>query len=91
MDALLRGIGMLLFGVGMTWLIAVVLTRLVTRRGLALWVWNRSAAVGRVLIIVGFGMAAVGMYQGGGATGSTLMLFGALLGMAGIWLIMPGP
>ncbi len=91
MDAVLRGIGMLLFGVGLTWLIAVVLTRLVTRRGLALWVWNRSAAVGRVLIAVGFGMAAIGMAQGGGATGSTLMLFGALLGMAGIWLIMPGP
>ena len=26
-----------------------------------------------------------------GSTGSTLMVFGALLGMVGIWLVLPGP
>lgn len=91
MDAVLRGLGMLLFGIGLTWLATVVLTRLFTKRRLALWVWDRSAAIGRVLIAVGFGLAALGMLQGGGSTGSTLMLFGALLGMVGIWLILPGP
>ena len=82
---------MIAFGIGMTWLIAVVLTRLVTRKGLALWVWDRSSAIGRILIALGFGIASFGLYLGGGTTGSTLMLFGALMGMVGIWLIMPGP
>jgi hypothetical protein len=92
MDGVLRGFALVLFGVGLTWLIAVVLGRLVTRRGLAFWVWDRSGAIGRILIGLGFGLAVLGMYQGGGsAGGSTLMMFGALMGMAGIWLILPGP
>jgi hypothetical protein len=84
-------VGMLLVGAGLTWLITVVLGRVVSRQGLAFWVWDRSGAIGRILIVVGFGMAAWGIALGGGSAGSTLMVFGALLGMVGIWLIMPGP
>jgi hypothetical protein len=91
-DGLFRGIGLLLFGVGLTWLLTVVLGRAVTRRGFAFWVWDRSGAIGRVLIAVGFGLAAIGLAQSGpGTAGSSLLAFGALLGMAGIWLILPGP
>jgi hypothetical protein len=92
MDGLFRGVGLLLFGVGLTWLLTVVLGRYVTRRGFAFWVWDRSGSIGRVLIAVGFGLAIVGLGQGAASTtGSSLVVFGALLGMAGIWLILPGP
>jgi hypothetical protein len=91
MDALLRGAGLIAFGVGVTWLLSVVLGRLVTRRGLAFWVWDRSGSIGRVLIGVGFGMALLGLAQGTATTASSLILLGALIGMAGIWLILPGP
>ena len=92
MEGLLRGFGLLLFGVGLTWLLTVVVGRMVSRRGFAFWVWDRSAVIGRVLIAAGFGLAAMGMAQGGASTtGSSLVVFGALLGMAGIWLILPGP
>jgi hypothetical protein len=91
-DGLFRGAGLLVFGVGLTWLITVVVGRAVTRRGLAFWVWDRSAAIGRLLIAVGFGLAVIGLSQSTASTGgSSLLLFGALLGMAGIWLILPGP
>lgn len=91
LDAAFRTVGLLLFGVSLTWLVAVVVGRLVARRGLAFWVWNRSGSVGRVLIGLGFGVAIVGMAQGASAAGSSLIALGALLGMAGIWLILPGP
>jgi hypothetical protein len=92
MDGLFRGAGVLLFGVGLTWLLTVVVGRAVSRRGLAFWVWDRSGAIGRVLIAVGFGLCVVGLSQSSaGPTGSSLLLLGALLGMAGIWLILPGP
>ena len=92
MEGLFRGLGLILFGVGLTWLLTVVLGRAVTRRGFAFWVWDRSAVIGRVLIAVGFGLAAIGLLQTGpGAMGSSLLFLGALLGMAGIWLILPGP
>jgi hypothetical protein len=92
MDGLLRGLGLVLLGVGLTWLLTVVLGRAVTRRGLALWVWDRSGSIGRILIAVGFGVAVIGLAQGAAsATGSSLVVLGALLGMAGIWLILPGP
>jgi hypothetical protein len=91
-DGVLRGLGLLLFGVGMTWLLTVVLTRAVTRRGFALWVWDRSGSIGRVLIGVGFALDAVGLAQGGASSaGSALLVLGAVLGMAGIGLILPGP
>jgi hypothetical protein len=91
-DGALRGVGLILFGVGLTWLLTVVLGRAVSRRGFAFWVWDRSGSIGRILIGVGFGLAVVGMAQGAGSTtGSSLVVFGALLGMAGIWLILPGP
>ncbi len=86
----MRGLSLMLFGVGVTWLASVVLGRLVTRRGLAFWVWDRSAAIGRVSIGLGFGLALLGLMLGG-ATGTSLMAIGSLLGMAGIWLILPGP
>jgi hypothetical protein len=91
MDALLRGVGLVAFGVGVTWLLTVLLGRLVTRRGVAFWVWDRSGSIGRVMIAVGFGLAVIGLTQGTATTGSSLMLLGALIGMAGIWLILPGP
>lgn len=91
-EGVFRGAGVLLFGVGLTWLLTVVVGRAVTRRGLALWVWGRSGSIGRVLIAVGFGLCVVGLSQSGAsAPGSSLLLLGALLGMAGIWLILPGP
>jgi hypothetical protein len=91
-DGLFRGVGLLMFGVGLTWLLTVVLGRAVSRRGFALWVWDRSGSIGRILIAAGFGLALVGMAQGPSSTGgSSLVVFGALLGMAGIWLILPGP
>ena len=92
MDGLLRGLGLVLFGVGMTWLLTVVLARIVTRKGFALWVWDRSGSIGRILIAVGFAMAVLGLGQGPASTGgSSLVVLGALIGMAGIWLILPGP
>ena len=92
MDGVLRGAGLVLFGVGLTWLVTVVLGRAVSRRGFAFWVWDRSGSIGRVLIAMGFGLAVIGLAQGtASAGGSSLLLFGALLGMAGIWLILPGP
>ena len=90
MEGLLRGVGLVLFGVSLTWLLSVVLGRAIARRGLAVWVWDRSGAIGRVLIVAGFGLAAVGLSQSGSsATG--IVFLGALMGMAGIWLILPGP
>jgi hypothetical protein len=86
---LFRVIGLTLFGVGVTWLLTVVLNRVVSRKGFAFWVWDRSGAIGRILIAVGFGLALIGMQQG--ADGSSLLVLGAVLGMAGIWLILPGP
>jgi hypothetical protein len=64
----------------------------VSKRGFAFWVWDRSGAIGRILIAAGFGLALLGMGQGpASATGSSLLVIGALVGMAGIWLILPGP
>ena len=92
MDGFIRGLGMLLFGVGLTWLLTVVLGRVVSRRGFAFWVWDRSGSIGRVLIAAGFGLALLGLGQGpSSTTGSSLVVLGALVGMAGIWLILPGP
>ncbi len=92
MEDVLRGLGLILFGIGVTWLLSVVLGRLVTRKGMAVWVWNRSGAIGRVLIVVGFGLAVLGLSQGASSSGgSELMVLGALMGMAGIWLVLPGP
>src|SRR5207237_1484622 len=68
MDDLLRGLGLILFGVGLTWLLSVVLGRLATRKGLAVWVWDRSGSIGRVLIAVGFGLALLGLSQGGSSS-----------------------
>jgi hypothetical protein len=91
-DALLRGIGLVLFVITMTWLLSVVLGRLVTRRGLAVWVWDRSGSIGRVLIALGVLLAVLGLSQGSSsAGGASLMVLGSLMGMAGIWLILPGP
>jgi hypothetical protein len=86
---LLRGVGLVLFGVSLTWLLTVVLGRAVSRRGFAFWVWDRSGAIGRILVVVGFALAAFGLSQG--AAASSLVFLGALVGMAGIWLILPGP
>jgi hypothetical protein len=45
-----------------------------------------------VLIAVGFALDALGLAQGGASSGgSALLVLGAVLGMAGIWLILPGP
>ena len=69
---MLRGLGLVLFGVGLTWFLTVVLGRAVSRRGFAFWVWDRSGSIGRVLIAVGFGIAVIGLAQGAAsATGSS--------------------
>jgi len=87
-----RGLGLILMVIGITWLLSVVIGRLVMRKGMAVWVWNRSGSIGRVLIVLGFGLAIVGLSQGASSGGgSSLMVLGALMGMAGIWLILPGP
>jgi hypothetical protein len=92
MEELLRGLGLLLMGMGLTFLVSMVVGRLASRRGMALWVWHRSGSIGRVMIVVGFGLAVIGLGQGGSSGGgASLMVLGALIGMAGIWLIMPGP
>jgi hypothetical protein len=91
MEGVLRGLGLVAFGVGLTWLLTVVLGRVATRRGVAFWVWDRSGSIGRVMIAVGFGLALLGLSQGTATSASSLMLLGALIGMAGIWLILPGP
>lgn len=90
MDDVPRGLALLLFGVTITWLGSVLLGRLIARRGLAVWVWDRSGAAGRVLLGIGLTLVAVGFSQGSGPAGSPLILFGSLLLMAGTWLIMPG-
>ena len=61
-------LGLLLFGIGLTWLLTVVLGRVVSRRGFAFWVWDRSGVIGRVLIGVGFGLALIGLGQGAAST-----------------------
>lgn len=91
MDGFFRGLALVAFGVGATWLVSVLAGRLVTRKGFAPWVWHRSGALGRVLIAVGFGLAVVGMSQSASLGGSSLVLLGSLIGMVGIWLILPGP
>jgi hypothetical protein len=91
MDGLLRGLSLVAFGVGTTWLLTVVLGRVASRRGFAFWVWDRSGSIGRVLIALGFGLAVFGLSQGTATSASSLMLLGAVIGMAGIWLILPGP
>jgi hypothetical protein len=90
-EGIARAAGLVLFGVSLTWLLSVIVGRLVTRRGLAVWVWDRSGAIGRALIAVGFALAVWGLAQGTSTSASSLIALGALLGMAGIWLILPGP
>ena len=88
MEDLLRGVGLLLFGTSMTWFLTMALSRLVARRNVALWVWNRSGSVGRVLMGVGFALAAWGISQPDTPGGSSLVLIGSLLLMAGLWLTL---
>lgn len=88
MEDLLRLLGLLLFGMSLTWLATVALGRLISRRGVAVWARNRTGLVGRVLLIVGFGLALFGLSQGSTATGSSLVLLGSLLVLAGLWLVM---
>ena len=89
MDGLLRGLATALFAIGLTWGLAVVLSRLVLRKGFVPWVWDRSGAIGRILVLVGFGIAVLGLTQG--QAGTSLILLGSIAGMAGIWLVLPGP
>ena len=89
MEALLHGPGIVLLAVGVTWGIAVVAGQLVARRRVALWVWDRAGLVGRVLVVLGLGLAIVGLTQSGTALGASLVLVGALLLLAGLWLVVP--
>jgi hypothetical protein len=91
MDGFVRGVGLVLFGIGLTWLLTAVLGRVITRRGVTVWVWDRAGSIGRVLIAVGFGMALLGVAQGtSNPNGSSLIVLGSILGMVGIWMILPG-
>ena len=87
MDELLRVLGLVVFGVTVTAFVSVLLGRLVSRKGVALWVWDRSGSIGRVLIAVGFGLALFGLSQGQSPTASSLILIGSLIGLAGIWMV----
>jgi hypothetical protein len=87
-DTFLRGVGLLCFGVAATWLLSSLLMRLVTRRGMALWIWHRSGSVGRVMVAAGVALALLGLAQGEGSTGTSLILLGGLLLMVGTWLVM---
>jgi hypothetical protein len=91
MDGFVRGVGLVLFGIGLTWLLTAVLGRVIARRGVTVWVWDRAGSIGRVLIAVGFGMALLGVAQGtSNPNGSSLIVLGSILGMVGIWMILPG-
>jgi hypothetical protein len=91
MDGFVRGVGLVLFGIGLTWLLTAVLGRVITRRGVTVWVWDRAGSIGRVLIALGFGMALLGVAQGtSNPNGSSLIVLGSILGMVGIWMILPG-
>jgi hypothetical protein len=91
MDGFVRGVGLVLFGIGLTWLLTAVLGRVIARRGVIVWVWDRAGSIGRVLIAVGFGMALLGVAQGtSNPYGSSLIVLGSILGMVGIWMILPG-
>jgi hypothetical protein len=91
MDGFVRGVGLVLFGIGLTWLLTAVLGRVITRRGVTVWVWDRAGSIGRVLIALGFGMALLGVAQGtSNPNGSSLIVLGSVLGMVGIWMILPG-
>jgi hypothetical protein len=84
-------LGVLVLGMAVTWLVTLVVSRLVSRRGFALWAWNRFDAIGRVLILVGFAIAAFGLWLGPGTGSSSLILLGALVLMAGIGILTFGP
>jgi hypothetical protein len=87
MEAVLQGVGLIAFAVSATWGISLLAGRLVAKRGFGFWAWDRVGAISRVLVLVGFGMAAVGLTQLGTPLGSTLLLVGSLLGLVGIWLL----
>jgi hypothetical protein len=88
---LMTTLGMLLLGMAVTWLVTLVVSRLISKRGFALWAWNRFDAIGRVLIVVGFAIAAFGLWLGPGTASSSLILLGALILMGGIAIITFGP
>ena len=87
MEAVLQGVGLIAFGLSATWGLSMLLGRAVAKRRLALWTWDGLGAISRILVAVGFGMAAVGLTQLGTPLGSTLLLVGSLLGLVGIWLL----
>ena len=64
--------------------------RLVTRRGLAVWIWHRSGSIGRVLIAVGLLFVVLGVAQGESSAGTSLILLGGVMLMVGTWMILPG-
>lgn len=88
MDDLLRLAGLVLFGVAATWFLTEMLGTLLNKKGAAKWVWNQLTTIATVLILVGFGMAIAG-FNMGGTSGSTLVVFGSLLSMAGMWMLLP--
>jgi len=91
MEGFVSGVGLVVFGMGLTWLLTAVVGRLVSRRGVSLWVWDRAGSIGRVLIGVGFGLAVLGLVQGTSTPGgSSLIVLGSVVGMVGIWMILPG-
>jgi hypothetical protein len=91
MDGFIGGLGLILFGIGLTWLLTVILGRVVARRGTAIWVWDRAGSIGRILIALGFGLAVLGLAQGtSNPNGSAMVVLGSILGMVGIWMILPG-
>ena len=63
-------------------------TRLLTRKGGALWVWNHSTAIGWALVVIGAVLILVGLLVLSPGTGmSSLLALGSLLMIGGLWLI----
>lgn len=87
MDDFLRGVGLILFGIGATWFTTMALGRLVSRKGTAAWVWNRSGTIGRVLTAAGLALAMWGFSMGSNSTGTSLILLGSLILIAGLWML----
>jgi hypothetical protein len=89
MDVLLQGPGLILLAIGLTWSLAILLGSRVTRRRLASWIGKRWGELGPALIVLGAGLVLVGLMQGGSALGISLLLLGSLLGLVGLWLLLP--
>ena len=80
----LRVLGLLLFGMGLTWVITVLIGRFLAGGKAAAWAWSRLRGLGLALTLGGFGLALFGLNLG--EAGAPLLLLGSLVAMVGIAL-----